>query len=152
MTSLVRSEFTVTCDQLTLLVHTCHFHWVRVTRIWSHSANCTKSKGCFNDKFSLQWHHNESDGISNHQPNDCLLNRLFRRRSRKSSMLRVTGLCLENSPVTGVFPTQMASNVETVSIWWRHHGGTCQTCPSDAILNCYLLHDAAANYGILQSS
>ena len=26
-----------------------------------------------------------------------------------------------NSPVTGEFPTQMASNAENVSFWWRHH-------------------------------
>ena len=40
----------------------------------------------------LQWRHNERDGVSNHQPHDCLLNRLFRRRSKKTSKLRVTGL------------------------------------------------------------
>ena len=28
----------------------------------------------------LQWRHNDHDGVSNHQPHDCLLNRLFRRR------------------------------------------------------------------------
>ena len=28
-----------------------------------------------------------------------------------------------NSPVTGEFPSQMASNAENVSIWWRHHDG-----------------------------
>ena len=48
-------------------------------------------------------------------------NRLFRRRSKKASKLRVTGLCAENSPGTGEFPAQMASNAENVSIWWRHH-------------------------------
>ena len=26
-----------------------------------------------------------------------------------------------NSPVTGEFPAQMASNADNVSIWWRHH-------------------------------
>ena len=26
-----------------------------------------------------------------------------------------------NSPVTGEFPAQRASNMENVSIWWRHH-------------------------------
>ena len=26
----------------------------------------------------LQWRHNECDGVSNHQPHDCLLNRLFK--------------------------------------------------------------------------
>ena len=39
-----------------------------------------------------------------------------RRRSKKTSKLRVTGLCVGNSPVTGEFPTQMASNAENVSI------------------------------------
>ena len=39
-------------------------------------------------------------------------NRLFRRRSKKTSKLRVTGLCEGNSPETGEFPTQRASNAE----------------------------------------
>ena len=69
----------------------------------------------------LQWRHNDHDGVWNHQPRGCLLNRLFSRRSKKTSKLRVTGLCARNSPVTGEFPAQMASNVENVSIWWRHH-------------------------------
>ena len=69
----------------------------------------------------LQWRHNGHDGISNHQPHDCLLNHLFRRRSKKTSKLRVTGLWVGNSPGTGEFSTQMASNVENVSIWWCHH-------------------------------
>ena len=42
---------------------------------------------------SLQWRHNERDAVSNHQTRDCLLNLLFRRRSKKASKLRVTGLC-----------------------------------------------------------
>ena len=70
---------------------------------------------------SLLWRHNGRDSVSNHQPHDCLLNRLFRRRSKKTSKLRVTGLCVGNSPGTGEFPTQMASNAVNVSIWWRHH-------------------------------
>ena len=40
------------------------------------------------------------------QPRHCLLNRLFRHRSK----LRVTSLWAE-----------MASDMENVSIWWRHH-------------------------------
>ena len=70
---------------------------------------------------SLQWRHNGCDSTSNHKPHDCLLNRLFRRWSKKTSKLRVTGLCEGNSPGTGEFPAQMASNAENVSIWWRHH-------------------------------
>ena len=70
---------------------------------------------------SLQWPHNGHDSVANHQPHDCLLNRLFRRSSKKISKLRVTGLCAGNSPETGEFPAQMASDAENVSIWWRHH-------------------------------
>ena len=71
---------------------------------------------------ALQWRYNDLDGVSNHKPHDCLLNRLFRRRSKKISKLRVTGLCAGNSPVTGEFPAQRASNAENFSIWWRHRG------------------------------
>ena len=38
---------------------------------------------------TLQWSHNGHDGVSNHQPHHCLLNRLFRHRSKKTSKLRV---------------------------------------------------------------
>ena len=41
---------------------------------------------------------------------------------KKTSKFRVTGLCAGNSPGTGEFQVQMASNMENVSIWWRHHG------------------------------
>ena len=63
----------------------------------------------------LQWRHNERNDISNHRRLHCLLNRLFRRRSKKTSKLRVTGLC------AGEFPEQRASSAENASIWWRHH-------------------------------
>ena len=71
--------------------------------------------------FSLQWGDNERDGVSNHRHLDFLLNRLLRRRSKKTPKLRVTGLCEGNWPVTGEFPPLKTSNVENVSIWWRHH-------------------------------
>ena len=45
-------------------------------------------------KYTLQWHHNGRDDVSNHQPHHCLLNRLFRRRSKKASKPRYTGLCM----------------------------------------------------------
>ena len=70
--------------------------------------------------YTLRWRHNDHAGVSNHQPHGCLLNRLFRRNSKKTSKLRVTGLCAGNSPGTGEFPAQMASYAENVSIWWRH--------------------------------
>ena len=76
---------------------------------------------CHVPPLPLRWRHNERDVVSNHQPRDCL-RRLFRRRSKKTSKLRVTGLCEGNSPVTGEFPAQRTSNAENVSIWWRHNG------------------------------
>ena len=51
----------------------------------------------YHDIYSLQWCHNEHDGVSNHWHLDCLLNCLFRCRSKKTSKLPVTGL------------------------WWCHH-------------------------------
>ena len=78
---------------------------------------------------ALQWRHNGRDSVSNHQPHDCLLNRLFRRRSKKTSKLRVTGLCAGNSPGTGEFPANMASHVDfffhlMTSSWCQRTGST----------------------------
>ena len=75
----------------------------------------------------LQWRNNGRDSVSNHQPHDCLFNRLFNRRSKKSSKPRVTGLWAGNLLGTGEFPAQRASNAENISIWWRHHV-TCLFC------------------------
>ena len=50
------------------------------------------------NRTTLHWRHNDQDGGSNHQPHGCLLNRAFRCRSKQTSKLRVTGLCVGNSP------------------------------------------------------
>ena len=81
-----------------------------------------RSRGIWSYLWALLWRHNGHDGLSNHQPHECLLNRSFRCKSKKTSKLRVTGLCAGNSPETDEFPAQRASNTEYVSIWWRHHG------------------------------
>ena len=79
-----------------------------------------------------QWRHNWRDGVSNHQPYDCLLNRLFRRRSKKTSKLRITGLCARNSPVTGESPAQMAGNRKCfhlmTSSWIETRGVSFPSC------------------------
>ena len=92
---------------------------------------------------SLQWRHNERQGVSNHQPHDCLFNRLFRCRLKKTSRLRVTGLCAGNSPVTGDFTAQRASNAENVSIWCRHHVKQWPLCPNTHGLDQHLCSDHA---------
>ena len=76
----------------------------------------------------LQWRHDGLNGVSNHQPHDCLR----RHRPKKTSKLSITGLFEGNSPVTNEFPAQRASNAENASIWWHHHapsyfGYRCQT-------------------------
>ena len=63
---------------------------------------------------TLHWRHNGRDGVSNHQAHDCLLNRLFRCRSEKTSKLCVISICAGNSPMTGKFPIQMVSNADNV--------------------------------------
>ena len=65
----------------------------------------------------LQWRHNGCDSVSNHQPHDCLLNRLFRRSSKKTSKPRVTGLCAGHRGIS-------RTNGQLRGIcfhWWRHH-------------------------------
>ena len=93
----------------------------------------------------LLWRHNGHDGVSNHQPHHCLLNRSFGRRSKKTSKLCVTGPCEGNSSVTGEFPAQMASDAKNVSIWWRHHAGTypCPVCHDVAQSGCAFLDELA---------
>ena len=54
--------------------------------------------------FPLLWRHDGHDGVSYHQPHDCLKTFLFRRRSKKRSKLRVTSLYAGKSPATGEFP------------------------------------------------
>ena len=96
----------------------CHFNasnfYVTSVRQISCSCSCITMK-------PLQLRHIKHGSVSYHQPHHCLLNRVFRRRSKKTSKVRVTGFCERNSPVTGEFTLQRASNAENVSFWWRHH-------------------------------
>ena len=74
-------------------------HWTcRAPGIhWLASPGSPCFSGC-NTAWTLHWRHNDHNGVSNHQLHGCLLNRLFGRRSKKTSKLRVTGLCVGNSP------------------------------------------------------
>ena len=53
----------------------------------------------------LQWRHNENNGVPSHWPLDCFPSRLFRRRSKKTSKLRITGF------------------YESTGHWWIPHKG-----------------------------
>ena len=91
------------------------------------------SKHNLNDEPLLQWCHNERDGVSNHQPHHCLLNRLFGLRSKKTSKLRDTGLCAANSPVSSphkgpetrkMFPFDDVIMMSPGSHCWGLYSGT----------------------------
>ena len=62
----------------------------------------------------LQWCHNERDGVSNHQPHHCLLNRLFKVQIKES--IKAPRHWPLWGEFTGDFPAQRASNAENVSI------------------------------------
>ena len=78
-----------------------------------------------------QWRHNGREGVSNHRRPDGLRNRLFRRRSKKSSLM--TSLCIEHCvniqhngvgwsrspvrPITGCFKMTVRFVQRTLSRW-----------------------------------
>ena len=87
--------------------------WKITTRFWSDSTPLfimlwRRKKARHKQAWALQWRHDERDSVSNHRHLYCFLNRLFRRRSKKTSMLPVTVLRKGNSPVTGEFRAQKA--------------------------------------------
>ena len=121
------------CRHITSLGHTELTHWGRVTHVCVSELTIIGSTS--QHWMSLRWRRNGHGGVPNHQPYHCLLNRLFGCKSKKTSKLRVTGLCAGNSPGTGEFPAQMASNAENVSIWWRHHVVTIWRPLDDRLLS-----------------
>ena len=71
----------------------CHIHWACFS-----IEHYIRGKLKWLQNYTLQWRHNDHNSVTNHQPHGCLLNRLFGGRSKKTSKLRVTGLCAGNSP------------------------------------------------------
>ena len=73
---------------------------IRCRKLWTKSCLAHQVSLLF---YTLQWRHNGRHNVSNHQPHDCLLKCLFRRRPKKIWELRVTGLCAGagNSPRIG---------------------------------------------------
>ena len=88
--------------------------------------------------YILQWRHNERDSVSNHWRLHCLLNWWFRRRSKKTTKLRFTGLCDGNSMVTVEFPAQKARNAANVlpsfQLW-------SVRCSHNHLLNTWINHE-----------
>ena len=74
-------------------------HMMKGSRNNFHAAFINRINLIHGSRITSQWRHNGRDGASNHKPHDGLLNRLFGRRPKRASKLRVTGLCEGNSPV-----------------------------------------------------
>ena len=62
------------------------YQWVNAIQTW---INFVFSQAHAELYCSAQWRHNERDGVSYHRYYDSLLHRLFRRRWKKTSKLRV---------------------------------------------------------------
>ena len=63
--------------QVWTLLETLHRNGIG-TRHGSKLTNGNRNSMGMRYDSTLQWRHNERDGVSNHQPHDCLLNRLIK--------------------------------------------------------------------------
>ena len=88
------------------------FSWVDRQGLRKHAIMCHSQASI--GPMPSKWRHNGSDGVSDHQPHHCLVNRLFRRRSL--AFVRVIHRWPVNSPRKRPVTRKMF-----VSIWWRHH-------------------------------
>ena len=95
-----------------LVINTCpsfhslapsQFHCVNHTAFWEGNLfHWNWSKKCpdpsavlgYTVNVTLQWRHNGRDGVSNHQPRDCLLSRLFGHRSEKKNQSSASLACV----------------------------------------------------------
>ena len=145
--------FHAVCYQLPLNDSNTNSH---LTRLYQFSFNqfrwrpfiSTLSKQCKTITIvtSLQKRHNERDGVSNHQPRECLLNSLIRCRSKKTSKLRVTGLCAGNLPHKGpvtrkMFPfddvIMFSFTTRLISIYTDCLSWSCALTNCRIITRCY---------------
>ena len=107
-------------DGQTCLIHDPEFFALsrlsstgRASFQWTGPHSSRIGCACGKHHRTLQWRHNERCGVSNHRRPDYLLNCLFRRRSKKTSKLRFTGLCVGihrwpvNSPHKGPVTQKM---------------------------------------------
>ena len=110
------------------------FHPVKVC--YNTSESILKNIGYrITQKITLQWRHNERDGVWNHQPHDCLHNRLFRRRKLQSSesLAFVPGIHRwpVNSPYKGPVTRKMFSFDDVIMRYCINHlfNVCCIVCP-----------------------
>ena len=94
----------------------------RVKKNVSKNIFCKLSAYCFGCNVLIRTTSHKHWGILNHQQFDCLSNSLhysgWWQHHQKSTLL---ALCEGKPPVTGGFPSQRASNAESVSMSCHHH-------------------------------
>ena len=99
------------------------------THARTHTETCTHLSMCvviWSINCTLQWRHNGRDSVSNHQPHECLLNRLIRRRKHQSSASLAFVRGIHRGPVTRPVTRKMFSfddvimkQLETFAVQWR---------------------------------
>ena len=70
------------------------------------------------------WCHNERHGAPNHRQREGLFNRSLQLTWKETAKPALLPFCEGNLPVTGGFSSRRASDPESVSIPWSHHGST----------------------------
>ena len=93
-------------------IRTDKYHWP----VWSWIPSQTHNKRITNITVTSQWARWRRKSLTWRlftQP-------FIQARIKENIKARVTGLFAGNSPTTGEFHSQMASNAENVSIWWCH--------------------------------
>ena len=85
--------------------------------LWNH---CHISQAPMSQRLRpLQRLHNERDGVSNHQPHDCLLNRLLKARIKETSKFRITGICEgHRSPVNSPHKWSVTRKIYLMTSSW----------------------------------
>ena len=104
------------------------------TRNGTNSPYMFAREYCIYDIFL--WHHNDviMGALASQVTSLTIVYPTVYSGAGQTSTLRVTGLCAGNSPMTGVFPAQMASNAENDSIW-RHNDLIRRICPTTCLLS-----------------
>ena len=120
-----------TCREISMAILKDVIGQQRLLRLIDIQRNFVQNKT--GTSLSLQWCHNERDIISNHRRLECLLSRLFRRRLKKITKLRLT----DHPPVVGGFPSQRTSNAQNASISWRHHVVSTGACWWSSAVRCW---------------
>ena len=100
---------------------------------------------------TLQWCHNDHHGVSNHLHSTVCLNVYLNYHQRQTKPV-LLALCEWNPPVTGGFPSQMASNAENVPMEWRHHDmnvGACHKIWADYICCFFYIRSHSFRWDVM---